>query len=281
MITGIYKIENKINHKIYIGQSINIERRWRAHLNATQTHNNKLWAALNKYGKDNFDFSIIEECPKELLDEREQYWIKYYDSYNNGYNLTLGGDGKQTANYEEIKQAYEELGSILKVSKELGINLQTIRNALQYYHINYYDKSINLPKTVIMINPYTLEKEQIFSSIAKAADYVGINESSIRAVLYGKCDLAGGYYWQTLEEEKNLIPISKEYYDYILNKKKNNKTNKPKKILQYDINNTLIKEYKSLSAANTEMGKCKNNKAILNACQTNKLLYGYYWKIKT
>lgn len=47
--------------------------------------------AIKKYGIENFDFSIIEECSPDFLDERERYWISYYDSYNNGYNRTPGG----------------------------------------------------------------------------------------------------------------------------------------------------------------------------------------------
>lgn len=278
MITGIYKIENKINHKVYIGQSINIERRWQAHLSPSQYHNTILQAAFDKYGKNNFIFSILEECDKEQLNEREQYWINYYDSYKHGYNMTLGGDGKQTNNYEEIVEVYKQVGSVLKTCQELNINMQTVRNALNFYNIDYYDKNINSPKTIIMINPYTLKEEQIFPSIAKAAAFLNINESAIRAVLYNKCELAGGYYWKELNDNKQFTPISKEYYDYILKKKENNKTNKPKKILQYDLNNNLINTYRSLAAANTAMKKCKTNQAIINACKNNKILYGYYWK---
>lgn len=92
IICGIYKIENKINKHIYIGQSINILKRWTEHTKDSKKYPNlTLYKAFNKYGIKNFLFSIIEECPKEKLDEREIYWIKYYDSYKNGYNMTPGG----------------------------------------------------------------------------------------------------------------------------------------------------------------------------------------------
>ena len=48
--------------------------------------------AIHKYGIENFEFSIVEECDKSLLDDRECYWIRFYDSYNNGYNATIGGN---------------------------------------------------------------------------------------------------------------------------------------------------------------------------------------------
>lgn len=91
---GIYKYQNKINGKIYIGQSIDIDRRYKQHLYDANNRPDRgcgVDLAIKKYGIDNFDFSIIEECPISLLDERERYWIAYYDSYNNGYNRSPGG----------------------------------------------------------------------------------------------------------------------------------------------------------------------------------------------
>lgn len=94
MHTGIYKYENKINKKIYIGQSVNIEKRYRQHLYCAENSiKNKMAIdrAIEKYGIDNFDFSIVEECRVEDLDDREKYWIAYYNSYKTGYNNTIGG----------------------------------------------------------------------------------------------------------------------------------------------------------------------------------------------
>lgn len=98
MSCGIYKITNNINNKIYIGQSQNIEQRWRSHkyesINEKQKpYNYSIHKAFRKYGLDNFSFDIIEIVPKEKLNEREIYWINYYNSYKNGYNETLGGEG--------------------------------------------------------------------------------------------------------------------------------------------------------------------------------------------
>lgn len=97
MSCGIYKITNKINNKNYIGQSQNIEQRWIAHkyesVNSNQVqYNYSIHRAFRKYGLDNFSFSIVELTEKEKLDEREKYWIAYFDSFNNGYNETEGGD---------------------------------------------------------------------------------------------------------------------------------------------------------------------------------------------
>lgn len=92
-ICGIYKIENLINHHKYIGQSVNIHSRWRRHCADAKNENqtSSLYQAIKKYGIENFSFEILEECPRDLLDEREKYWIKFYNSYFDGYNETLGG----------------------------------------------------------------------------------------------------------------------------------------------------------------------------------------------
>ena len=99
-MTGIYKYTNIINGHSYIGQSKDIFNRKKEHLyrafhqySGNQEWDKTFYRALRKYGQDNFSFEVLEECPIEKLDEREIYWISYYDSFNNGYNETPGGDG--------------------------------------------------------------------------------------------------------------------------------------------------------------------------------------------
>lgn len=89
MSIGIYKIENKINSKVYIGSSNNIKRRWQKHkslLKHNKHQNSHLQASWNKYGEDNFIFSIVELCSESSLLEREQYFI---DKLNPEYNQTM------------------------------------------------------------------------------------------------------------------------------------------------------------------------------------------------
>lgn len=96
---GIYKIQNLINGKVYIGQSVNIARRWKEHRNSAENSrtdsDNAIHRAMKKYGLSNFSFKVIEECLAEELDEKEIYWISYYNSNkeDSGYNLTTGGQG--------------------------------------------------------------------------------------------------------------------------------------------------------------------------------------------
>lgn len=89
---GIYKITNNINGKIYIGQSNNIQRRFSEHQNRGAASRIPVDVAIQKYGKENFSFEIIEECTIEQLNQKETYWINHFNSIENGYNCSVGGD---------------------------------------------------------------------------------------------------------------------------------------------------------------------------------------------
>lgn len=88
----IYKITNLTNNKSYIGQTTNWKRRFQEHRNKGygQEENKILYRAFEKYGINNFTFEVLEEC--ENYNEREKYWIKYFDTFLNGYNMTEGGE---------------------------------------------------------------------------------------------------------------------------------------------------------------------------------------------
>ena len=90
---GIYKIENKINKRVYIGQSTDIQKRWKDHINNCNAskYNYAIYVAMRKYGIENFTFEILEECPKDKLSEREKYWIDFYETNTYGYNIKSGG----------------------------------------------------------------------------------------------------------------------------------------------------------------------------------------------
>lgn len=105
---GIYKIQNLINGKCYIGQSKNIQQRWKNHLYTTEnssdhSYNNPLYKSIRKYGIENFSFEVLEECLVSELNDKEKFYVQKYDSFFNGYNLTLGGDSSAFAiNKEKV-----------------------------------------------------------------------------------------------------------------------------------------------------------------------------------
>ena len=129
MICGIYKITNTINSKVYIGQSIDIHRRWKEErINAFSARSNEYQTlkskAFRKYGLENFLFEVIEECPPSMLNEREKYWINYYSSYTEGYNMTMGGDFSPHVNtlssIEQVKSIIDDLKNTSLTGIELG-----------------------------------------------------------------------------------------------------------------------------------------------------------------
>jgi hypothetical protein len=89
--TGIYKITNTLNQKVYIGQAVNIAERWKQHikraLGAEPMTQNKLYPAMAEEGVWNFTFEIVEECEKPKLSEREQYWQKFFGAKEYGYSI--------------------------------------------------------------------------------------------------------------------------------------------------------------------------------------------------
>ena len=115
----IYKIINKINNKIYIGKTTqSIEDRFNQHKNKSKKLNTHLYNAMRSYGISNFQIEIIEKCDSLQLDEKEKYWIKYYNIMipKIGYNMTLGGEGGNTwqANSHKLITGEKIRYSILK-----------------------------------------------------------------------------------------------------------------------------------------------------------------------
>lgn len=88
---GIYKITNTLNDKSYVGQSVSIKERWRQHIKrgcgAEAPTRNKLYSAMLEDGVWNFSFELLEECPREELDEKEDFWQKYFDVITYGYSI--------------------------------------------------------------------------------------------------------------------------------------------------------------------------------------------------
>lgn len=107
MTCGIYMIQNKVNGKVYVGQSVNIEERWRNHkclLKGNYHENTHLQRSWNKYGEDKFEFTIICECDESQLNTMEIDYISKLRTYDDkvGYNKTFGGEGGRPT--EETKK---------------------------------------------------------------------------------------------------------------------------------------------------------------------------------
>lgn len=190
----IYKIENKLNGKKYIGQTIKeLEKRFSQHkhnYNKSYFSHLSLYQAFNKYGIENFLFEKIEEVPNNLLDEREKYWINYYNTYYDGYNSTLGG--RTVSLYEwdtdDIIEKYHKLKSARKVAELIGCDHSTIDHILNAAGVKRYTQGQQKsPENVI------LEKDNqtfIFPSSKDAALWIisngyskSKNSKNVRAMI--------------------------------------------------------------------------------------------------
>ena len=232
---GIYKITNKLNGKVYIGKSIDIETRWKQHIYNPQ--NSAIHLAICKYGKDNFNFEIIEQIPIEQLDSREKYWINYYNSISNGYNCTYGGEGVLKYNYNEIIELWEKGYSYKNIKDIINCSDSVIRKALRYNNINESQVKTRSngvkSKSIVAIDIFSGKELKIFDSINSACLFLNKNLLCLgelyNALKNSRKHQAYGYYWEYLLD--NNIPkkdlTDEEFLSYQILK--------PKRILKSHI----------------------------------------------
>ena len=124
---GIYLITNKITNQHYVGQSIDIKERINRH-RWHPSNCGKIDKDIRTYGWENFEWKVLEECDSCLLNEREKYWISYYDSYNTGYNCTTGGKGSSNAFLKLNEQTVHEIQKLLIDNKITQLQIATMFN---------------------------------------------------------------------------------------------------------------------------------------------------------
>lgn len=126
----IYLITNLINGKQYVGQTIKgYLKRWQGHcVYANRISNNKqspqlIDQVIDKYGIENFKIELLETVPIEQKDKKEQYYIQKYDTYNNGYNLTIGGDFNPMFD-EKVKQHHKEVMQSMELKTKMSTSVK-------------------------------------------------------------------------------------------------------------------------------------------------------------
>lgn len=191
--TGIYLVQNKINSHCYIGQSINIHDRFYSHHFVDYKNKNnpqydcKFYQALRKYGWDNFEITILELCSTEELDKREIEYIDLYDSFENGYNGTRGGqfwspnihspeiEAKRKATREKNKSLMAENHPRAKLSNEEVLEIrqryidgETVKEIYKDYQNLYTNidtfRRIILGETYKTVGNIPTEKNKIVSA---------------------------------------------------------------------------------------------------------------------
>lgn len=189
----IYKITNKINNKVYIGKTTRtIEKRWYQHCHCNNT-STAIHNAIVKYGTDNFVIEQIDSAKTiEELNSKEMFYIKYYNSKNEGYNCTDGGEG--TKNYKWNNKQKEQ-ASINNARFWKGKHLQ-----------EEHKKKISQSRKKCRVSDKTRSKQSIpIICIETNIEYFGsreagrklkINNSSIIQCCKGRRKTAGGYHWK-------------------------------------------------------------------------------------
>ena len=206
----IYLIKNNVNNKVYVGKTeISIAKRFQGHIRDSRRErckNRPLYRAMNKYGVENFTVSMIEETDRP--EDREIFWIAFYDSYKNGYNATLGGDGKKYLDYDLIVSTYKILHNARQTASVLGISDDTVEKVIKQRGrlLSSAEVSRNEnAKTIYMIgSDGCIEKE--FFALRDAAKFllkcnlargsIGGIADHISQCAYGKRKSAYGKTWQ-------------------------------------------------------------------------------------
>lgn len=264
----IYKIRNKKTDEVYIGQTKrSVAARWQEHLTEKANPKNKLFQALQTYNISDFELSIIEECDNNLLDQREQYWIREFDSFKKGYNGTLGGSAGAQFDYEEIVNDFLQTKNTYQTKKNCNCSINTVKRALQAYNIPYDNKE-KTPVQIDQIDPNTLEIIKTYPSISAAVEENSDwNVSTISGVLSGRRKSAYGFYWQRHGEKKEFIP--------------NKATKERIAVEQYDLQGNLVNTFDSIADANRFLGKTEYHGSISRVINgKGKTAHGYIWKRK-
>ena len=227
MVGEVYLIENKINNHKYIGQTTQgYLNRFKQHVQETQYGDTSaLHNAIRKWGEDNFKVEVIETCDLDQLDEREIYWISFYNTYKSKdhYNMTSGGEGyllsdeiknKISDTMKEVPRGEKWEKSMSDAMKKKMANGEKWGFMLKKYDTSSHAKrkikgtpNLNPSGNSLQWGNKPLSNEVlIFDSIVDAANKVKGKHSNIsRAAKDGYA--AYGYYWEILDKRPNSIKV--------------------------------------------------------------------------
>lgn len=199
----IYKIEHKVNHMIYIGQTYRtFNERLAEHLKTKRNYH--VDNALRKYGVQNFYLDVLEEVEDNLLDERERYWIEFYDCVSpKGYNNTYGGEGGKMSEHTKQKISNSLKGRFVGELNPMFGKPSPMRGKVGAMRGKKHSKetiqkiieSRTGENSCVARPVICLETGVYFISAKQASEEMGISRSSLSCALRGKQKTAGGYHW--------------------------------------------------------------------------------------
>ena len=206
----IYKITNQVNGKSYIGKTLKtVEDRWKEHIEESQRvhkEHRPLYAAMKKYGIENFFIEEIESCSDLELSNRERYWIEYFGSFKYGYNATIGGDGRPYLDYDVLVETYKQVQNLTKTAELCHCDAQYLSSILKARNIPILSHvEVMTQQYSKVINQQTLQGDyiQTFASSQLAARSVRPVSNNnygvaghITDVCRGKRKSAYGFLWK-------------------------------------------------------------------------------------
>jgi len=278
----IYKITNKLNQKVYIGQTNNLERRKSEHFRCLEK-NKILYEAIKKYGKENFTFECIEDLCSDY-NEKEKYWINYYRSYIGfddckGYNETLGGEEPPIKYGEANNQCIHSDKIVnLVISYLLDTNLSVKEIAKITGYTNTAIRRIN--------NGELRKKDNLIYPLRKEISFISLNERAkliieeLKNSNLTQKEIAEKYNVKrtTVTAINNGQNHKQENIDYPIRKEAITGGRKPKKVVMCDIKSLKpIKTFNSSSDAAKYFGKNRGD-CINTSIKNNKTCWGYKWK---
>ena len=170
----IYKVTNKVNNKVYIGQTrYTVEFRWKQHIH--KQDNCHFHNAIRKWGIDNFIVETLEKCDVDLLNSREIFYIAKYDSYKSGYNSTIEGDGNRRliftdSQYDEIEGLYKSGFSSNKIATLFKVDKSTIVKILIQLGVKLRSNKLNINHQEVLEIAEDYKSGYSLKSIAKRYD---------------------------------------------------------------------------------------------------------------
>jgi group I intron endonuclease len=228
---GIYKITSPSN-KVYIGQSVNIERRFLDYKKSLKKQQIKLFNSIKKYGYENHIFEVIEECSIELLNERERYWQEYYNCVEDGLNCRYtktddksGSLSKETINKLKNKNVDYLKGNSfrtgIKHSEEIK---QQIRNTLieNSKKDNYFN---GMTGKFGSLNPFYGKKHSKETILKIKETYKKNFKENKFKKGFILIDLSTGIFYNSIGEASFCLCINKSSLKAMLSGKFKNKTN--------------------------------------------------------
>ena len=183
----IYIIRNTINDKVYVGQTTkSVRLRFLNHLSAARRGKDYvIGKAIRKYGEENFYVETLEECLKSELNEREIYYIKFYNSTNPkfGYNMSKGGNKVATRKVYDDSIILDLWNSGLcadKIAKHLHTHIDFITPVLKKHNIKYGQEKQKLDNVVVKM---IIDLYQLGYSTMDISKYLNVSKYSVRRYL--------------------------------------------------------------------------------------------------